>query len=175
MSSYRQMRFDPVETKLLILYILDCGKRPLTAIEITDIVLADSLLNFFETHMYITTLIADGQIIHHDDDTYSLTEDGRQAVSFFKKKVPYSIRERIAEQLNQKNQSLQQEALVFADYTPLSGQDFMVHLRLAEEAGSLLLDLQFRVTGHDMAKQLCQRWKENYSELYGELLQTFSK
>ena len=64
MSTYRRMKFDPMDIKVIILYILYHAGIPLSAAEITDIILADSLLDFFEAHMYITMLIKDGQIEH---------------------------------------------------------------------------------------------------------------
>ena len=88
MSSYMRMKFDPFEIKILILYILRQADRPLTAINITDIVLSDSLLEFFETHMYITELIHDNQIAKNDDDTFMLTDDGREAVAASGNELP---------------------------------------------------------------------------------------
>ena len=73
MSSYRRMKFDPMDIKVIILYILYHAGIPLSATEITDIILADSLMDFFEAHMYITMLIKDGQIEHiMSEDKYAL-------------------------------------------------------------------------------------------------------
>ena len=170
MSSYMRMKFDPFEIKILILYILRQADRPLTAINITDIVLSDSLLEFFETHMYITELIHDNQIAKNDDDTFMLTDDGREAVAFFQNRIPYSIRERIAGKMKELKKNEEMDSLVWADYTPVNEQEYTVHFRLCESPEQVSLELSFNVSGKELAKDLCKRWREDYSELYAKIV-----
>ena len=128
----RRIRLDPVDTKLLILYLLKQAEHPLSATEITDFVLADSLLDFFETHHYISALLEEQQIEETTPNTFQLTDSGKQAITFFENRLPYSILEKIQLKMkaNKKQELLDQ--LVTAEYIPLKNDEFQIHLTMQE-------------------------------------------
>ena len=171
MSAYRRMKFDTVDIKVIILYILYHAQIPLSAAEITDVILADSLLDFFEAHMYITILIKENQISQlQEGDKYALTENGKDAVELFHKQIPYSIRKKIEDNLKSlKNDELMRE-LVYADYRAVSENEFEVNLTMTENRfESPLIDLKFKVSDRNTANELCKRWRTDYSELYKKI------
>lgn len=171
MSTYRRMKFDPMDIKVIILYILYHAGIPLSATEITDIILADSLMDFFEAHMYITMLIKDGQIEHiMSEDKYVLTEKGRDGAVFFYRRIPYSIRSKIEENLKiMKKEELMRE-LVSADFEAISEDEYLVHLKMIENRfDPPVIDLKLRVNDRNCANDLCIRWRNSYSEVYSEI------
>lgn len=175
MPEIRRMRLDPVDIKLLILYLLKQAEQPLTATEITDFVLADSLLDFFETHHYIGALLEEKQIEEIAPVTYQLTDAGIQAIGFFENRLPYSILEKI--QLKMKAIKKQElfEQLITAEYIPLTGEEFQVHLTLQETKNEVPFEIKFTVSGKETAKNICNRWKEEYASMYQELIRLFSQ
>ncbi|MBE7043189.1 MAG: DUF4364 family protein [Ruminococcaceae bacterium] len=175
MPETRRMRLDPVDIKLLILYLLKQAERPLSATEITDFVLADSLLDFFETHHYISALLDEKQIEETAPNTYQLTESGAQAIAFFENRLPYTILEKIQLKMkaNQKQELLEQ--LVSADYIPLNDDEFQIHLTMQEAKDTVPFEIKFIVNGKETAKNICNRWKTDYASLYIELTNLFSQ
>ncbi len=168
MSAYRRMKFDSFDIKVIILYILHHAQIPLSAAEITDVIVADSLVEFFEAHMYITTLIKENRIEHlESQDKYSLTADGVEAVELFYEKIPYSIRKKIEENLIKlENEELMRE-LIYADFEPVSPTEYEVQLSFTENRfESPVISLRLRVPDRSTANELCKRWRSNYSELY---------
>ena len=171
MSAYRRMKFDPLDIKVIILYILYHAQIPLSAAEITDVIVADSLLDFFEAHMYITTLIKDGHIEHiSNDDKYSLTQDGKEAAQLFYNQIPYSIRLKIEENLKSlQNEELMRE-LISADFKTVSENDFEVQLKFTENRFEPpVIDLKIRVSDRTTANELCKKWRTDYFELYKKI------
>ena len=165
------MKFNTVDIKVIILYILYHAQIPLSAAEITDVILADSLMDFFEAHMYITVLIKEEQIEQiANSDKYVLTDIGRDAAELFHKQIPYSIRKKIEDNLKSlKNEELMKE-LIYADFKPVSEKEFEVNLSVTENRfESPLIDLKLKVTDRNTANELCKRWRSNYSELYKKL------
>lgn len=175
MQEFRRMRLDPVEIKLLILYLMKQANQPLTAAEITDIVLADSLLDFFETHHYIGALLEEEQIEEVEERTYQLTEAGHQAIEFFENRLPYSMLEKIRDRINAFQKKELMDHLITADYFPLSDTEYQIYLTLKESNEAVPFELKFTVTGKDTAKNICRRWKEDYATYYGKLIALFSQ
>ena len=176
MSAYRRMKFDTVDIKVIILYILYHAQIPLSASEITDVILADSLLDFFEAHMYITTLIKENQIQSvSDTDKYTLTDNGKDAAELFYKQIPYSIRKKIEDNLKSlQNEELMRE-LVFADFKAVGKDEFEVSLALCENRFETpLIDLKFKVSDRNTANELCKKWRTDYSEFYKKISEVLS-
>ncbi|MDY4975486.1 MAG: DUF4364 family protein [Clostridia bacterium] len=175
MPDYRRMRLDPVDIKLLILYLMKQARQPLSAAEITDFVLADSLLDFFETHHYIGALLEERQIEEVADHTYQLTEAGLQAIEFFENRLPYSILEKIRDRMAAFHKQELMDQLVAADYIPINEQEYQVQLSLKESTADVPFELKFTVVGKEAAKQICHRWKENYASVYGQIINLISQ
>ena len=175
MPEHRKMKLTPVDIKLLILYLLQQAGQPLTAAQMTDLILADSLLDYFEAYHYIGALVEEGQIEEVENHAYRLTEAGEQAVEFFENRLPYTILEKIRNRTESFRRKIQWERMVNADYIPLIGEEYQVQLTLQEEETEPPFQLSFVVAGKETAKKICARWKEDYASLYGEILSIFSK
>lgn len=176
MSSYRRMKFDAFDIKVIILYILYHAQIPLSAAEITDVILADSLMDFFEAHMYISTLLKENQIYKlTNDDKYSLTESGKDAAELFHKQIPYSIRSKIEDNLKAlQNEELMQE-LIYANFEAVSETDYIVTLSMSENRFEKpLINLSIKVSDHKTANELCKKWRKNYAELYNKIISALS-
>ncbi len=174
MAENHRMKLEPVDIKLLILYLLKEANRPLTATEITDFVLADSLLDFFETHHYIGALLEEKQITEIAENTYQLTDSGTQAIAFFENRLPYTILETIHSKMKTEKKKIQFEKLVTAEYIPLNNEEFQIHLTLKESDDSNPFELSFTVIGKETAKNICNCWKTNYAVYYTQIIQMFS-
>ncbi len=176
MAIYRRMKFDTVDIKVIILYILYHAGIPLSAAEITDVILSDSLMDFFEAHMYITTLIKEGHITaSSEEDRFILTETGKDAAELFYKKVPYSIRAKIEENLKILKKEELLRSLVSADFEPISPTEYMVSLKMLENRFEPpIIDLKIRIPDSATANDLCIRWRKNYTEVYEKIISALS-
>ncbi len=171
----KRMRLEPLEIKLLILYIIKTANKPLTAVEITDIVLADSVLDFFETHQYLSELVDNEQVVLNEDHTYSLSHDAEDAVDYFNNKIPFSIKEKIYHEITKLNHKLESDSLIAAQCYSIDGIEYEVSLSVNENQTTNLMKLSFRVVGRETAENICKRWKEDNAKIYGSIIELLAK
>jgi len=159
-----------VEIKLLILYILCAADMPLASAALSDIILSDALINFFEAHLVIAKMLKEN-LITEEDGLYTPSDTGRQAAAAFAARIPYSAREKIAARVNELKGIDEMSKLVSASYKQ-DGENFAVSLKMNDKPNSPLIDMRLTVPDKTTANDICKKWKENYSELYNDIIKT---
>lgn len=86
------------ETRILICYILNSVKKPLSPTQINSIVQQDGLVNYFELSACMAQLVRSGHIVpaynKDDEDYYAVTDLGVQTALTFERTVPKSVRDK---------------------------------------------------------------------------------
>ncbi|NLK95394.1 MAG: DUF4364 family protein [Clostridiales bacterium] len=166
---------DLAENKLLLLYILSTLKEPISNSQLTEIVLENNLINYFTLQQYISELDT-SEFIHYkkinDKNLLTLTEKGENVLSFFKNRISPSKILIIDTYINDKIDSIRKELTIQSDYTPINEEDFLVNLKAFEDE-HLLIDLKVSVPTKKHAISLCNKWNENYSSIYNEIMNLF--
>lgn len=160
------------ENKLLILYILNSLNEPITNNQLTEIVLENNFMNYFTLQQYISELeISDffKYEEHNDKKLLTITQKGRNVLSFFTDRISGSKISILQEYIAQKIGSIKKELTIQSDYTPINNDNYLVELKAFED-DSVLIDLKISVPNKKHATNLCSNWKNNYSSIYTEII-----
>ncbi|MDW8801267.1 DUF4364 family protein [Clostridium sp. A1-XYC3] len=160
------------ENKLLLLYIFDKIKFPVSNNQITEIILENNFINYFTLQQYLTELLS-SKFLRYTSESGShrflITEKGVKVLSLFKNRISDSKIQIVDDYLNKEIDSIKKEVTVTADYTIEQNNNFIVNLK-ALENDSILIDIKINVASNKQAKNLCEKWKSNSSELYGKIM-----
>lgn len=161
------------ENKLLLLYIFNKVKFPISNNQITQIILENNLINYFTLQQYLTELVS-SNFIEYTDETnnhrFIITDKGIKVLSLFRNRISNNKIEIINRYLENQLENIKKEVTVTADYTIERKDNFIVNLK-ALENDSILIDIKINVCSNKQAKDLCQKWKSNSSELYNKIMQ----
>ncbi|SHJ64407.1 protein of unknown function [Clostridium cavendishii DSM 21758] len=160
------------ENKLLLLYIIKSIKYPISNTQLTEIVLENSFINYFTLQQYISELISSEFLKyneHNSKQVFNLTDKGLSVLNFFNDRISKSKIKIIDEYLKNKTELIKKEMNITADYTLANDNSFLINLK-AIENDVLLLDLKLTVASKKQALALCNKWKENPSDIYTKII-----
>lgn len=161
------------ELELSVLYVIKNLKTGATAPLLHNIVGSAVKTNFFEIGHITYLLIDNGSLkeISFDGDTvYTITDTGVTNINYFYKSIPYSVREKLLDAVDEVNKRVKFESEIKADILPISERVFMAKCEINEN-GERLLDLALNVGSREMAKKCAAYFKENYEEIYQKILE----
>lgn len=160
------------ENKLLLLYVLNKIKLPISNNHITQIILENNFINYFTLQQYLTELVSSSFIKDIDDSgnhRFMITEKGAKVLSLFENRISNSKIDTIDNYLKNHIENIKKEVAVTANYTIENKDNYIVNLK-ALENDSILIDIKINVGSNKQAKDLCQKWKSNSSELYNKII-----
>lgn len=87
--------FSSAEVRILICYILSSINQPIPGRLLGDVLHYEGIANYFEVNDSIAALCDSGQIELHNEteDTYVITESGRNIAQTLKSSLPFSVKE----------------------------------------------------------------------------------
>jgi predicted transcriptional regulator len=160
------------ENKLLLLYIFEKIKLPISNSQITQIILENNFINYFTLHQYISELVASNFLEQKSSETKPrlvITENGSKVLTMFKERLSKNKVELIDSYLKKHLDNIKKDITVSADYTIEGDNNYIVNLR-AMENNTLLVNLKLNVPSNKQAKEICSKWKSNSSEIYNKLV-----
>lgn len=160
------------ENKLLVLYVTNSLKHPITNTQLTEIILENNFINYFTLQQYISELIASDFLRYetvNDKNLIHITEKGVNALSFFSDRISSIKKKIIDDYLLSIIDSIKKELTIHSDYTIGKDNSFIVNLQ-ALENDNLLISLKVSVPSKKQALSLCNRWKDNPSDIYNKIM-----
>ncbi|MBW6410037.1 DUF4364 family protein [Clostridium weizhouense] len=160
------------ENKLLMLYILKSIKDPISNTQFTEIILENNFINYFTLQQYLCELESSDFVIYkkiNDKQLLYLTKKGDTVLSLFKDRISPSKISIIDNYIKDKLELIKKELTIHSDYTLDSSDNFIVDLRALENQ-SLLMELKLTVPSKNQAVILCNKWKENPSDIYTNII-----
>lgn len=159
--------------KLIVLFMLDNSKGPLTNSQISEFVLEREYTNYFHLQQSISELV-EAELLNRqtlsNTSFYRLTQEGKTALSYFEKEISPEIRQEIKDYLREKGYGAQRQILTPADYFQKPQGGYGVRCRLLENNNSLI-DLSIGVPTLEAAKAICTNWPSKSKDLYGKLME----
>lgn len=158
------------EDKLLLLYILNKIKLPISNNKLTEIVLENNFINYFTLQQYLSELASARFIKHIEQEEKHrivISDKGLTVLSLFRNRISPSKIYSVDSYLDKQMKNIKNEISILADYT-IQGDNYIVNLK-AIENNSILIDIKLNVASNKQAKELCNKWKKNSSELYNKL------
>lgn len=158
--------------KLVVLYILNEVKVPLSNTTISDLMVGEYYSPYFQLQETLTQLKEAHllRIIQSNLETqYEITKDGMVTLDFFAEDIPDKVKSTVQAYLKENMLEIRQGSDISADYYPNKAGGFYAHL-VAKDHKQLLVDLTLLMADEASALQLCNQWKDNYALVYKNLL-----
>ena len=168
---------DLAENKLLLLYIFSKIKFPISNIQITQIILENNFMNYFTLQQYISDLLSANFLNHTEEQGKQrllITDKGSKVLSMFENRIPSMKKDALDDYLKKKLDNIKKEVTVSADYTIEKGNSFAVTLKVSENEVDLI-NLKLSVASNKQARALCDKWKNNSSDIYNSIMQLLIK
>ncbi|MBR5218568.1 MAG: DUF4364 family protein [Clostridia bacterium] len=165
---------DPLDVKLIILYIIKNYNDALDNGQVTDIFMAHDFVDYFTMQTYLEEMVGNNLVrIYMEDSlrTYVLTGYGEEALDAFKDRIPLSVREKILESIKNYKKKQQKQMQVTATYRPVNELDYVMECSLSEN-GTPLLNLQINAGTAEFAKLGCEMFRNDPQKIYELLLKT---
>ena len=105
--------------KLIVLYMLDRSGSELSGSQISEFILDQTNINYFQLQQSITELTEAGLIHVRKASTiscYSITDEGRLSLSFFEKDVPDNLKRLILDHLKELGRTLEEGHVFPTEY-----------------------------------------------------------
>ncbi len=160
---------DPLTLyKLIVLYMLNRVSFPITPAQISEFILEKEYTNFLTLQQVISEL-ADANMLHTQNTNnrtlLTITEEGRETLSFFENRISDTIKEEILEFFRSKEFELLDEVSIQSNYYKSTSGDYEAHL-LAKERGINLIELKLSVPDKETATAICDNWQEKNQDIY---------
>ena len=161
---------NPLDVRLLILYILDHLLLPVTMAELTDLALCDDGVDYFQFATALGALTENGHVAESEEGLLSITEKGHDNCAICANELPLSVRTKCDRSTQLLNKELKQRDQIRAVITPVPNQErYTVELIIDDDAGNLLT-LQMAVPDRQQATEFAQRFQKHPEALYHAVL-----
>ena len=161
------------ENKLLVLYVIKSLRQAISKTQLTEIILENNFINYFTLQKYISELETAKFVEYiekNDKKLITITTKGENVLSIFNDRISPIKRDIIDNYISKTIDSIKKELTIHSDYTIEKNNSFIVDLKALEDE-TLLIDLKISVPTKKQATSLCNRWKENPSDIYTKIVQ----
>ena len=167
--------FSTAEVRILICYLLSAIKDPVPGRKLADLLHYEAIANCFEVNDSIAFLLENGQLslIDEKEDTYVITDKGRLVADTLKTSLSYTVKDRalkaalkmVSRYKNAKETDIKisrEGKRTFITCTALDGEEPFVSVKLM-------------VTDEDKAIYIKERFLDNPSRIYSEIIDIITK
>ncbi len=168
---------DFTVNKLIVLYLLSKVKMPLSLSQMTQVILEKGYTDYFSFQQYLTELDNSKFITisrQSNSSYYEISEKGEETLEFFESRIPEFIVNELNQFIDNNWRKFKSELDIHAEYTPNKTNEYIVTCKVTEN-DSTLIDLNLTVGSKKQAVEMCNKWRSEATELYGEILHLFSK
>lgn len=167
-----------IENKIILLYLIDKMDIPLSNSQIVQFCLDGNYMNYYTVQQYLAEMVSNGFLDKSMDNNttrYTITDEGIETLSLFINKVPQVIRNNlnkyVAENKKIVKQELQCTANHFYDH---NSKEYTVKCVVYEDE-LLLMEINLSVVSKEQAISICNNWRTNINQLYGQILGILDK
>lgn len=164
---------DPLDVKLLVLYIMSRIAAPIDFATLTDLALCDDGIDYFLYAQAVEELVNSGHLSKDERGLYAITEKGKSNSDIMESSLPSVVRGRCNRALAQLNDTLRRSQQVTAAVTGQEGR-YQVELGLSDDLGPLLrltLTVPSQAQGDQIAQRFQSHPEESFNTILADLLQ----
>ena len=165
------------ENKLLVLYVLETMKLPLSGSQITQIILENSDINYFLLQQYIDELTQNQLMeksLSQGKSYYTITKQGKETLDLFANRLPKEICDEIRSYIKDHRSTILNESHNIATYQRRGDGEFEIQLKMMENE-TALIHLSLQVTTHQQAKDITNNWKQHGEKIYPAIIASLIK
>lgn len=160
---------QPLDVKLLILYIMSRVAAPIDLDTLTDLALCDEGVDYFLFAQALDQLIESGHLLKDDGGCYAITDKGRTNGGIMESSLPIVVRGRCDRSLARVNATLRRDAQITAQVTQDAPDRCQVELGLRDDLGPLF-DLRLSVPSQAQGESIAQRFRERPEDTFNTIL-----
>ena len=108
------------ENKLLVLYVIQSLKQPISKTQLTEIILENNFINYFTLQQYISELESSefvGYVEKNNKKLITITKKGENVLSFFNERISPIKRDIIDNYISKTIDNIKKELTIHSDYT----------------------------------------------------------
>ena len=159
---------EGLDIKLLILFALNRLTRPISLPALSDLILGESSVNYFDYIDALSSLVKTGHILELENDRYMITGKGIRNLAEFETRIPYTIRLRVGSAAERVARVLQRNAMVKVSHEMREDGSASVHLDLSDGIGPIL-SLDLLAGNEKQAETMEKNFHKNAEEYYGRI------
>ena len=160
------------ESKVLILYILDKIKKPITNNELYQLITQTNDMNYFYFQQFLFDLIESKDIscyTENEKNFYHITDAGRYTLSLTSDMLPGIIKFNIDNKIKGELEEINEEASISSEFIPQNENDFTVICRISENHKTVF-EIQTFAGSREQAQAISDNWQENAVSIYPKIL-----
>lgn len=161
-----------LELKTLILYALSCTDLAIPFSELTDVVLCDGAIGYFEYASALSDLAASGHVIcegTEQSETYVLSPQGRRDLETCVGTLPATIRHRVDAAVEALLPRLQRYHLIETSVVMKDVDRLVAICRLKDDVGEVF-SFELTVPNKEQAAEVANRFRANAESIYNQFL-----
>ena len=162
--------------KIIVLYIIKKLSKSVTNLQLVDLVLDATGIDYFTLQAILLELSNKGFIsLFYEEEVryYKITQEGENLLESLISIVPDFIISRVLDKVSEEEKEVKQKSVVFADYYPEGKDRYRVKCKISE-GGKKAVELELMVNDKGQAIDICNKWYENPSKYYLEIIKLFS-
>lgn len=162
-----------VESKLLLLYLIEKMNLPMSGSQISQFVLEEGMLSYFELQQCLAEMVDSKYLeaVKENNNTrYTVTDSGAALLEYFEKRIPTHVRNKIIKHVNENKASIKRAYETTANYfKDIQTGEYTVKCGIYEE-DFMLMEVNLTVVCREQARDICDNWRNNVSQIYGKML-----
>lgn len=160
------------DVKALILYLLKEADCVLKEGQLTDVMMADGLVEYFDYAQAVEQLLMKGMIdiaSLEETGSYRITKQGLAVVAEYEQRLPHNVKSKTLAALQATLRKKQEDDQIYAEIEP-SDSGFSVTCTI-REGGEVMLSYQVLVPDRKDAYYVAERFRENPSGYYQKIME----
>lgn len=163
--------------KLILLYIIDKLNMPVSNLQITKLIMENSLMNYFFLQQFLNELCDDNLLSSEvvDNKTfYTITGTGKNTLKYLDYLIPINVKNKIDNTIKTVRKKIRNETSITAEFIPESENKYMVNCSVREDDFTLI-ELKVAVGNRNDARNICDNWKNYSQHIYSEIIESLTK
>lgn len=167
--------FSTAEVRILICYILSSINEPVPGRMLGDVLHYEGIANYFEVNDSIAALCKSGQIkvFSEEEDTYIITESGRNIAQTLKTTLPFSVKDRAYTAALKMVSRFKNTKETDIKISREGDKTFITCSAI--DNGAPFMSVKLLVTDEEQAIFIKEKFISNPSEIYSELIELLTK
>lgn len=165
------------ESKVLILYILNHIKSPITNNALYKIVLSVLDMNYFYFQQFLLDLVKSEFVLSYpqeDQQLYLITDKGIRTLELTEDIIPGILKLQVDTNLKYTLDDVNEENSIVAEYTPINENYYNVTCKIMEN-NECLFEVKTFAGSREQAKQIVDNWKRHAGSMYPEMLEILTQ
>ncbi|MEG0073201.1 MAG: DUF4364 family protein [Clostridia bacterium] len=165
------------DNKIIMLYILENAKSPLTIDQIAKFCVEFEDISYFDICDYITVLVKSDlvtEIIENNATMYAITESGNSTLNELLEIIPgisiFSLKKLVQKEMT----NLKQEYTINTQTIPLKHDDYKVSCYI-KDRNDELINISIYAGSKDQTRKIVSNWQNNAEDIYEKVLEMLTK